>query len=139
MQKRRERIEKWRAERKKKAIEEGNSTTPLIILPPTKKWNLEVTSPFSLKSRQKINRSLTQDDEDDELPGPTPNEEKTEKEPKPVEEAVKVEEKEMDTTTTIIATSTEVVKKEEPEAIIPLKREHDDVDPLDAFMQVTSY
>lgn len=41
MQKRRERIEKWRAERRKKEIEEGSGTAPIIILPPTKKWTLE--------------------------------------------------------------------------------------------------
>lgn len=34
MQKRRERIEKWRSERKKEEI-------PLVVLPPSKKWSLE--------------------------------------------------------------------------------------------------
>lgn len=49
MQKRRERIEKWRAERKKKEIEEGVANPALVILPTAKKWTLE-------------------DDEDEEIP-----------------------------------------------------------------------
>lgn len=41
MQKRRERIEKWRAERKKKEISEGVTSTANVILPSVKKWTLE--------------------------------------------------------------------------------------------------
>ena len=36
MQKRRDRIEKWRAERKK-----NTTLTPINVAPPTKKWSLE--------------------------------------------------------------------------------------------------
>lgn len=41
MQKRRDRIEKWRADRRKKDQEEIIASGQLVILPPTKKWTLE--------------------------------------------------------------------------------------------------
>ena len=57
MQKRRERIEKWRDERKKKA-----EAMPITIVPPSKKWSLE------------------DDDDDDEELGPPVKKEKGEEE-----------------------------------------------------------
>ena len=88
MQKRRERIEKWRAERKKKEISEGVTSTANVILPSVKKWTLE-------------------DDDEDDLPP-------VEVEKNDSEE--KVEKKE--------------IKEEKMET------EEEDVDPLDAYMQV---
>lgn len=94
MQKRRERIEKWRAERKKKEISEGVTPTTNVILPSVKKWTLE-------------------DDDEDDIP---PVElEKNDPEEKPEKKEI-IEIKE--------------VKEEQMEA------EADDVDPLDAYMQV---
>ncbi|XP_013780707.1 probable ATP-dependent RNA helicase DDX46 isoform X2 [Limulus polyphemus] len=61
MQRRRERIEKWRAERKKKDIEEGGGSQTLIVMPPSKKWSLE-------------------DDEDEEPPSESGNKEDIEEE-----------------------------------------------------------
>lgn len=90
MQKRRERIEKWRAERKKKEISEGVTSTANVILPSVKKWTLE------------------DDDEDDILPVEI---EKNDPEEKPEKEKTEIKEEKMETV-------------------------EDDVDPLDAFMQV---
>lgn len=90
MQKRRERIEKWRAERKKKEISEGATSTANVILPSVKKWTLE------------------DDDEDD---APPVEIEKNESEEK-------IEKKDI---------------KEEKEK---MEIEEEDVDPLDAYMQV---
>lgn len=71
MQKRRERIEKWRAERKKKEISEGVTSTANVILPSVKKWTLE------------------DDDEDDNIP---PVEiEKNDSEEKPEKKEIKEE------------------------------------------------
>ncbi|GFT09438.1 probable ATP-dependent RNA helicase DDX46 [Nephila pilipes] len=75
MQKRRERIEKWRAERKKKEIAEGVSGAAAnIVVPSVKKWTLE-------------------DDDDEDLP-PTTEPEKIETEEKPEKKEIKEEEKE---------------------------------------------
>lgn len=70
MQKRRERIEKWRAERKKKEISEGVTSTANVILPSVKKWTLE------------------DDDEDDVLPVEP---EKNDSEEKPEKKEIKEE------------------------------------------------
>ncbi|CAL1266357.1 unnamed protein product [Larinioides sclopetarius] len=74
MQKRRERIEKWRAERKKKEIAEGVTSTANIVVPSVKKWTLE-------------------DDDDEDIP-PVVETEKTEAEEKPEKKESKEEEKE---------------------------------------------
>ncbi|XP_015929321.1 probable ATP-dependent RNA helicase DDX46 isoform X2 [Parasteatoda tepidariorum] len=76
MQKRRERIEKWRAERKKKEIADGvaNPTTN-IVLPSVKKWTLE-------------------DDDDEDLPPPPVETEKPESDEKPEKKEIKQEEQE---------------------------------------------
>ncbi|GIY16970.1 probable ATP-dependent RNA helicase DDX46 [Caerostris darwini] len=72
MQKRRERIEKWRAERKKKEIAEGVSAgTANVVVPSVKKWSLE-------------------DDDDEEIP-PISETEKIE----PEEKIEKTEKKEI--------------------------------------------
>lgn len=77
MLKRRERIEKWRAERKMKEMEEsGGSAAQLVILPPTKKWSLE-------------------DDEDEDLPLP-PNNEVDEKDDDVKDEIQNPDENEVD-------------------------------------------
>lgn len=76
MQKRRERIEKWRAERKKKEISEGVTSTANVILPSVKKWTLE-------------------DDDEDDIP---PVEiEKTDPEEKPEKEKKEIKEEKMET------------------------------------------
>lgn len=75
MQKRRERIEKWRAERKKKEISEGVTSTANVILPSVKKWTLE-------------------DDDEDDIP---PVEiEKNETEEKPEKEKKEIKEEKME-------------------------------------------
>ncbi|GFV64235.1 probable ATP-dependent RNA helicase DDX46 [Trichonephila clavipes] len=92
MQKRRERIEKWRAERKKKEIAEGVTNATNVVVPSVKKWSLE-------------------DDDDEDIPPPATETEKTDAEEKPEKKEIKEEEKEK------------------------MEVEEDDVDPLDAFMQ----
>ncbi|XP_054707351.1 probable ATP-dependent RNA helicase DDX46 isoform X2 [Uloborus diversus] len=75
MQKRRERIEKWRAERKKKEIAEGGTVnTSNVVLPSVKKWTLE-------------------DDDDEDLPLVVETE-KNEAEEKVEKKEIKEEEKE---------------------------------------------
>ncbi|GBO01118.1 hypothetical protein AVEN_256191-1 [Araneus ventricosus] len=74
MQKRRERIEKWRAERKKKEIAEGVTSATNVVVPSVKKWTLE-------------------DDDDEDIP-PVVETEKTEAEEKPEKKEIKEEEKE---------------------------------------------
>lgn len=112
MQKRRERIEKWRAERKKKAIEEGTTLSQLVILPAAKKWNLE-------------------DDEDDDLPGPIDTHGDND-EDKPEKENSKDAKDETEVKTEPIDGDAGDVEQEKEKVI---EEPEDDVDPLDAFMQ----
>ncbi|KFM56623.1 putative ATP-dependent RNA helicase DDX46, partial [Stegodyphus mimosarum] len=74
MQRRRERIEKWRAERKKKEIAEGTSNSA-VVLPSVKKWTLE-------------------DDDDEDIPPPTDSDKNDTIEEKPEKKEIKEEEKE---------------------------------------------
>lgn len=111
MQRRRERIERWRAERKKKeqeAVKKEAKSGALIqnlTIPQgtIKKWSLEDDSEDEDKADDKAEIKKEENNEKEEEKSPTPEE----------KEEIKIEE-----------------KPKEPE-----KSEEDDVDPLDAFMK----
>lgn len=107
MQKRRERIERWRAERKMKELESRKDSKPVIVQPTAKKWSLEDESE---DEADKDNESQMEID----LPPPAPLPPmKVEKDEDFVDKKVPME-----------------VIEEKPEEQV----DDDDVDPLDAYM-----
>ncbi|XP_037323243.2 probable ATP-dependent RNA helicase DDX46 isoform X2 [Pungitius pungitius] len=115
MRKRKERVEKWREEQRKKAIENiGEIKRELEEMKQGKKWSLEDDE---------------DDDEDNSAPMEGDDEEdgegKVESEEKEIKEEKKAEEEEEE----------EVEAEKESEAPMELEAEEDDVDPLDAYME----
>ncbi|KAL6098282.1 ddx46 [Pungitius sinensis] len=115
MRKRKERVEKWREEQRKKAIENiGEIKRELEEMKQGKKWSLEDDE---------------DDDEDNSAPMEGDDEEdgegKVESEEKEIKEEKKEEEEEEE----------EVEAEKESEAPMELEAEEDDVDPLDAYME----
>ncbi|XP_054481948.1 probable ATP-dependent RNA helicase DDX46 [Anoplopoma fimbria] len=111
MRKRKERVEKWREEQRKKAIENiGEIKRELEEMKQGKKWSLE-------------------DDEDDDedtsapMEGDDDEEEEGEGKPEIKEKEIKEEDEE------------EGEKEKETETPMELLPEEDDVDPLDAYME----
>ncbi|XP_071399173.1 probable ATP-dependent RNA helicase DDX46 isoform X2 [Centroberyx affinis] len=108
MRKRKERVEKWREEQRKKAIENiGEIKRELEEMKQGKKWSLE-------------------DDDDDDEEGPAPLEAEDDEE---VEGKGERKEKE------IKEEKKEEGEEEEKETPMEQEAEEDDVDPLDAYME----
>lgn len=133
MIKRRERIERWRAERKMKDSEVNKKSSILanITLPSAKKWSLEDDSEDDedvkeIKLNEGIKQEITEtitilDD--------------------PIDEPIKIEKMEEEIIEIAKPEPIEIVKPEpivvlsEPKKIEPEEEIDDDIDPLDAFMQ----
>nr|XP_040025055.1 LOW QUALITY PROTEIN: probable ATP-dependent RNA helicase DDX46 [Gasterosteus aculeatus aculeatus] len=113
MRKRKERVEKWREEQRKKAIENiGEIKRELEEMKQGKKWSLEDD-----EDDDEDNSAPMEGDDEEDGEGKGENEEK---------EIKKEEEKEEEE---------EEEEEKESEAPMELEAEDDDVDPLDAYME----
>ncbi|KAM6911700.1 putative ATP-dependent RNA helicase DDX46 isoform 2-T2 [Lycodopsis pacificus] len=121
MRKRKERVEKWREEQRKKAIENiGEMKRELEEMKQGKKWSLEDDE---------------DDDEDTSAPMEGDDDEDGEGKPEGEEKEIKEEKKEEEEEEEEVEEEEEEEKEKESEIQIEQVPEEDDVDPLDAYME----
>ncbi|KAM6970272.1 putative ATP-dependent RNA helicase DDX46 isoform 2-T2 [Aplochiton taeniatus] len=120
MRKRKERVEKWREEQRKKAMENiGEIKRELEVMKQGKKWSLEDDDDDDEEGTGPVDG---EDEDEEEMDDEGGKEEKAIKEEKEIKEEKKEEEEEED--------------EEEEEKETPMEQEaEDEVDPLDAYME----